>query len=178
MAIDLVIARPDDAVALAALARWAEPWRHVFAHSMVISTGVLFAHVASLVCAAGPSLVADRASLRSSGAGEEHALMSLVAHRRFASRALVAVVLSGVVLFLSDVEAFAGLPTFWLKMSLVVLLLTNSVFAQRCEQQLPVAGNASGSRRRARASRHGVHAGVSVVLWMCTILAGTALMAG
>ena len=52
-----------EADAIAALAQWTEPWHKAFSSSVVISTGVLYAHVTSLVCAGGLSLVADHASL-------------------------------------------------------------------------------------------------------------------
>jgi hypothetical protein len=172
---------PAEAHALATLAWWTEPWRKAFSSSAVISTGVLYAHVASLVCAGGFSLSADRASLLSGTRGDaegEQELRARLANRRLLKRALAVVVLSGLLLFLSDVEAFAGLWTFWFKMGLVVLLITNSLLAQRCEDERRSARPVTAQRKPEPTSRHRVHAGVSLVLWLLTLLAGTALMAG
>jgi hypothetical protein len=170
---------PAEADALATLARWTEPWHKAFSSSVVISTGVLYAHVASLVCAGGLSLVADRASLLSGKWRDvegEHELGALSANRRLVKRALAVVALSGLLLFLSDVQTFAALPAFWLKMGLVALLISNSLLAERCDHQRRPAGPVAAQPRPEPMSRYRVHAAVSLVLWLLTLLAGTALV--
>ena len=174
---------PAEAHSFATLARWTEPWREAFSSSVVISTGLLYAHVASLVCAGGLSLAADRASLlpgRRGDAEAEDELRARAASHRLVKRALAVVVLSGLLLFLSDVETFVGLRTFWLKMGLVMLLITNSLLAQRCERQNQhrSAGPVTAQRKPEPAARRRAHAGISMVLWLLTLLAGTALVAG
>jgi len=172
----VALVHPVDSASLAALARWAEPWRHAFNTSVVVSTSALFAHVTSFVCAGGLSFAADRASLlRSRSEAEElFDAHTRANHRRLATRALIAVVATGIVLFLSDVETFVGLRTFLLKVGLVVMLLVNSALAKRCDDRLcdHAAPSAKGT------SHHRLHARVSIVLWLLTLLCGTALLAG
>jgi hypothetical protein len=81
-------------------------------------------------------------------------------------------------LFLSDVHAFIRLRIFWLKMGLVMLLISNAILAQRCDHRVPgrKPGNTQGNSRPTLRAR--VHAGVSLGLWFFTLLAGTALTAG
>jgi uncharacterized membrane protein len=177
----MALVHPVEANTIATLAVWAEPWRRAFSTSVVVSTGVLFAHVASLVCAGGLSFAADRASLLS-GTGvrpeAEQELCTRLANRRFAIRALTVVALSGVLLFLSDVDSFIHLRTFWLKMGLVALVITNSLLAQRHDGQIYSAGPVTARRNAQRMARGRVHARVSLSLWLLTILAGTAIVAG
>jgi hypothetical protein len=172
---------PAEADALGTLTRWTEPWHDAFASSVVISTGVLYAHVASLVCAGGLSLVADRNSLlpgRPGDAAAEYELRAGPANRRLVKRALAVVAVSGLLLFLSDVHTFVGRPTFWLKMGLVALLICNSLLAERCERRRRSAGTVNARREADSLSRHRLHAGVSLALWFLTLLAGTALVTG
>ena len=162
------------------LARWSKPWHQAFSSSLVISTAVLYAHVTSLVCAGGLSLVADHASLLPgtwNDAEREHELRLRSASRRLAKRALAVVALSGLLLFLSDVRTYVALPTFWLKLGLVALLISNFVLAGRCARR-PHPSAPVTAQRPAPISRCRVHARVSLVLWLLTLLAGTALVTG
>lgn len=177
----MALLNPTDGHSFSTLAIWAEPWRRAFSTSVVISTGVLFTHVASLVFAGGLSFAADRPSLLSvarSSPEAEHELAARLANRQFAIRALVAVALSGLLLFLSDVNSFVHLETFWLKMGLVVLVITNSLLAQRLDRRTYSAGPVTVRRNAQRMARSRVHARVSMVLWLLTILAGTAIISG
>lgn len=76
---------------------------------------------------------------------------------------LMVLLASGAALFLSDVAAFAGMATFWLKMGLVALLLINA--------RVPMATAAERGRCR-------LHACLSISLWLCTLALGTMLMSG
>ena len=176
----MTLLNPTDTDAIAVLAVWAEPWRRAFSTSPAVSTGVLFAHVSSLVCAGGLSFAADRASLlprRPDDPETEDEWRSRFANRRLAIRALSVVALSGLLLFLSDVDSFVHLRTFWVKMGFVVLLLTNSVLARGHDDQLTSLGPVTARRKAKQRSRASVHARVSVTLWLLTLLAGTALVA-
>ena len=95
--------------------------------------------------------------------------------RRPIAIALAIAVLSGVLLFLTDLEAFAVSTVFWTKMGLVALLLANGVVASRLDARLSTASaGASGAEqlvwRRRRAS-----ARVTSVLWFALVLLGSAL---
>ena len=129
----------------------------------MLSTGVLFVHLAALVCAGGFSLVADYGILRSRSEQAPAAAASMPSGARtIAARALVVLLASGAALFLSDVAAFADMATFWVKMGLVALLLANAR-----------AALSSLDPRRCR-----MHARLSIVLWLCTLALGTMLMSG
>jgi len=158
--VSLVFKTSDFGV-VASLASWAEPWRGAVSHSVVLSTGVLFVHLAALVCAGGFSLVADYEILRRPAGGSSSAL-STQGPRTIAARALVILLASGAALFLSDVAAFADMATFWLKMGLVALLLVNA----RASISAPAGG------------RCRLHAWLSVALWAGTLALGTMLMSG
>lgn len=170
---------PADTHAVAALTQWTEPWRSTFSASVVISTGVLFVHLASLVCAGGLSLTMDRAVLRSGSLDDaERNQRERAANRRLLAGALMVAVSSGLLLFLSDVHAFVRLRAFWLKMGLVVLLITNEILSQRHDRRVLARGPDTAPASPGPRARSRVHAGVSVGLWLLTLLAGTALTAG
>jgi hypothetical protein len=155
------VLQTSDFGVVAAVASWAEPWRTAVSHSVVLSTGVLFVHLAALLAAGGFSLVADYEILRTGSTRGGAASESVREPRRVAARALVVLLLSGFALFLSDVAAFAGMTTFWVKMGLVALLLANARAAMTTH-----------------AGRCALHARVSVALWVCTLALGTMLMSG
>jgi hypothetical protein len=158
-----VFSNPATTDLVVTIAAWAEPWRRTFSHSAVVSTLVLFLHVASLVYAGGLSLTADRAVLAPQG--DTGVSTSYTRQRCLAARALIAVFVSGLLLFLSDIRVFVELWTFWLKMTLVTMLVINALVLRRFE----LAGAIARSR---------VYAKVSVGLWMLTLLAGTAIVSG
>ena len=75
--------------------------------------------------------------------------------------------LSGLMLAAADVETYATLPAFWIKMGLIALLLGNGLFMQRAEHAL-----ASGTPAWRRLH---VTAVASLVLWFAVLLASTFL---
>ncbi len=81
---------------------------------------------------------------------------------------------SGFLLFLADLEAFAVSPVFWTKMLLVVLLLVNAAVASRLDARLLREADAAraqdGLWRRRRVS-----AWTTAVLWFALVLSGSAL---
>jgi hypothetical protein len=161
---------------VAAVASAAEPWKNLYGDSRVAATAVVFAHLGALFVGGGLALGADRATMRAVHAGApvtpgagERSLAELADTHRPVVIALVLVFLSGVLLFLSDVETFWGSPVYWIKMTLVAALLVNGWLMTRAESAL-AAGGAGGPWGRLR-----THAMVSAALWMATLLAGVAL---
>lgn len=158
------------------LAATAEPWRTLYADSRAVSTATLFTHLAALVTAAGLALAADRGTLRAAGrddAERAHHLVELSATHRVVVGALAVLVVSGLLLALSDVETFATSPVFYVKMALVVLLLGNGFLMTRTERALHAAGTgpeADAGWRRLRAI-----ALASMILWFAVVLAGATL---
>jgi hypothetical protein len=172
MIVSLVLASVVDR-----LIRLAAPWKHLYDHSKVLATVVVFAHLAALLVGGGLALATDRATLRAwRGAPDarERQLAELGLTHRTVIASLIVVFASGVLLFLADVETFAGSIVFWVKMGLVLLLLLNGLVMTRVEGVLrrkAVPGGAQTTLWR----RLRVTAVVSGVLWLTTLLFGVAL---
>ena len=78
--------------------------------------------------------------------------------------------ISGVLLFLSDVDEFLGSPWFWAKLGVVGLLLVNGFVMTRTERAL-----ANGGDQAALWSRLRTISVLSLTLWIATTLVGVAL---
>jgi hypothetical protein len=175
------------------LAHMAEPWRSVYSDSKVLETAVLFAHLGALLLGGGLAVAADRAVLRLRHVGPaprySH-LEELHAVHRPVIIALVVLFMSGVLMGLADVETFATSPFFWVKMSLVTLLVVNGGVLYSTETALRQMGT---TRESVPAQREGVlaidqrredalwrrlwgTAIASLLLWTATVLAGVALV--
>jgi hypothetical protein len=157
--------------ALTELTAWLEPWRRAVGASSLLSTILLYLHLAALLVAGGLALAADRALLGIDcwdlAARRRHVADRRATHR-VVLRALAVVIASGVVLLLSDLALFCELPTFWVKMGLVVALFGNAAAMRHDEAHCQDDAGWHRLRRRAR---------LSVALWLATLLAGTALAA-
>lgn len=167
---------PDASPLVAALAHAAEPWRELYDRSRAVSVGVMFAHLAALVVAGGFALSADRGTLAAARDPERRArhLEALAAAHPVVGAALGVVLASGALLALADVETFATMGVFWLKLALVTALLGNGLLMRRTERTLrapdPADADVSAAWRRLRLA-----AGASAALWLAVVLAGTVL---
>jgi uncharacterized membrane protein len=169
----LYIATLQDAASPNALVRLAEPWNRLFSHSKPVSAAVLFLHLVPLLIAGGTAIVADRATLRAargSAADRARQLVELAGTHRFVLGGLTLSLVSGILLFLSDVESFLPSPFFWIKLTCVALLLTNGFVITRTERALGAAAEDAKLWRRLRTVSI-----VSLVLWLATTLAGVVL---
>lgn len=163
---------------VARLAQLAEPWKDRYADSTTLATGVLFVHLGAMLVAGGLAIAADRGTLRAARAPRPGArrrqLAEIAGAHRPVTVALALVMLSGALLFLSDVETYATSIAFWTKMTLVALLLGNGLVMMRTERALrddaAAAERAAGRWRLLRGS-----AIASAALWVATVLAGTVL---
>ena len=179
MLLRVLLALPD----VGQVDAFAEPWRRLYSHSALVSTLVLFGHIGGMLAGGGLALAADRATLRLNVADDldrgRH-LDELRRLRRPVGGAFVIAALSGALLFLADVEAFATSRIFWAKMALIALLLTNAAMMLRVESMLR-DGPAQGPLESAEAAhlrlwrRRRASAVVSVALWVVLVLAGAAL---
>jgi hypothetical protein len=163
------------ASATSGLARLAEPWAHVYADSKVVATIVTFGHVASLLMAGGLAVATDRATLRAlrlAAAERGRHLEELAGVHRLVVGGLALSVITGILLFASDIETFVGSWIFWLKMALICVLLANGFVMTRAEGALR-ADAADGSLAWGRLRRSAL---VSVGLWYAITLAGVALV--
>lgn len=148
----------------------AQPWASFYNDSRLVSSGVMFVHLGGLLLGGGGAVVADRASLRAVHASEakkmDH-LRELSLTHRVVIGGLAATFLSGLLLAAADVETFATLALFWLKMGLIGLLLANGAMMQRVERAL-----AAGAHAWPRLHRTAV---ASLVLWFTVLFVSTFL---
>src|SRR5947207_10194722 len=152
-----------------------EPWSHLYSDSKIVPTVVVFAHIAALVFAGGLAVTLDRATLRAFGGLPEsrsRQIEDLGAAHRLVLTGLALSLVTGLLLFTSDLETFYGSWIFWTKMSLIVLLLANGYRMTRAEERIRKAPNASDARdwKRLRAT-----AITSITLWFIIAFAGVAL---
>jgi hypothetical protein len=142
------------------LATVLEPWQSIYADSTLISTSITALHVVALVVGGGIAIATDRMTLRvRAGTAEqqENHARELAAVHRPVLVGLVVIIVSGLLMAAADVEVFLTSPVFWIKMTLVVLLLVNGLVMQRS------------------ASRLTASARVSVTLWALITILGVVL---
>ena len=169
----MILAPTEAGGVVSALVKLADPWAKLFSHSKGVSAGVTFLHLAPLVFAAGAAFAADRATLRAAKAGaaeRTRQLQEIMASHRIILSGLALSFVSGILLFLSDVETFLGSVYFWVKLGLVGLLLLNGFFMTRTEKKLVASGESVALWARMRTI-----ALLSAVLWLATTLAGVVL---
>jgi uncharacterized membrane protein len=151
-----------------------KPWNDFYSHSKATETLVVFLHTGGLLLAGGLAISADRGTLRAlplAGDARLQPLKELAAVHRWVITGLTVVVVSGLALLTSDIEAFFGSWIFWVKMALVIVLLLNGLMMTRTEASLAKdASDASphwGALRRPAVS--------SLTLWFTITLLGVAL---
>jgi uncharacterized membrane protein len=158
------------------LVQFAAPWKDAYDDSTALSVALVYVHLASLLVGGGLALAIDRGTLRAAAAPaeREHQLAQMGRSHRTVIGAVGLAFLTGVLLFLADVETYAASAAFWTKMGLVTLLLLNGFAMTRLEDALrrgPSGGGVeSPAWRRMRAS-----AVASAALWLATLLAGVVL---
>ena len=148
-----------------------ESWSSLYANHSALRTGIEFMHIGGLVAGGGCAITADLATItaaRESSATQTTQLQLLKRTHRIVVLGLVALVISGLLLFAADIETFLYSRIFWLKMGLMVLLLINGALLLLGERQV------KRGAPRAWARLH-YTAVASLVLWFLTTLAGAAL---
>jgi hypothetical protein len=148
-----------------------DAWVSLYANHAALRTGVEFAHIGGLLAGGGCAVTADFATLvaiREGPAARATHLHLLQRTHRLVVFGLVALAISGLLLFAADVQTFLYSRIFWLKMGLMALLLINGLMLLRGER-LVTRGDVDAWRR--------LHftAVSSLVLWFLTTLAGAAL---
>jgi hypothetical protein len=151
------------------------PWRSLFSHSATLEMAVVGTHVLSMLVAGGLAIAHDRGTLRANrwtAAIREHHFSELHAVHRTIVVALAICMLSGLALFAADVKTYIVSVPFWIKMSLIAMLLANAVVMTSAEGTLRVAstGEAAIAWRRI-----GTSSIVSAVLWGSIVLVSIVL---
>lgn len=154
-----------------------EPWKSLYSDSKTVASAVLAVHLIGVLFGGGLAIAADRSTLRALKREESDrlgALAELHAVHRPVLIALALLFMSGIALAAADIETFAGSPVFLLKLTLVALLLTNGAVLERTERALRLAPGGI-QRQTSLWRRLKTTAYLSLLLWTCTVLAGTVL---
>ena len=150
-----------------------DPWASFYGDSHLVQTVVTFAHVGGLVVGGGVAIATDRGTLRmASDVDRRRHLLEVSQIHRLVITSLAVIVVSGILLFASDLEAHWESPVFWVKMALIVALLINGARMRRIETAAaadPVPSTAQWGAFRGTAI-------ASLVLWLAISLAGVALV--
>ncbi len=148
-----------------------ESWVSIYANHGVLRTAVSFLHIAGLVGGGGCAIAADLATItavRDGVSARASQLHLLKRTHRIVVLGLIALVVSGLLLFAADVQTFLYSRIFWLKMGLMVLLISNGWLLLRGEHRVQDGDPGAWIRLH--------HTAVaSLVLWFLTTLAGAAL---
>jgi hypothetical protein len=146
-------------------------WASFYANHSAVRTAVVFAHVGGLTAGGGCAIAADRATLlvphQDAGARGAH-LRSLDGIHRVVVTGLVFIVVSGLLLFASDLDTFLYSKVFWIKMGLIAMLLVNGAVLRRAEHHARDGAVAAWRTLRATSI-------TSLVLWLSIALAGVTL---
>ena len=148
-----------------------ESWASLYANHAALRTGIEFMHIGGLVAGGGCAITADLATITAvrGGSAERTTQLHLLKQtHRIVVLGLVALVMSGLLLFGADVQTFLYSRIFWLKMGLMVLLLINGLLLLRGERQVRHGEPQAWARLHYTAV-------ASLVLWFLTTLAGAAL---
>lgn len=165
---------PSEAGGLTAIiANAAEPWSKLFSHSKPVSAGTLFIHLAPLIAGGGVAFAADLATLRAYRQGlaeRTRQVAELTGTHKLVLFGLTLSFISGIGLFLSDVETFMGSIYFWIKLACVAVLLINGLVLTRIESALARTPGDDRLWNRLRTV-----AMVSATMWIVTTLVGVVL---
>lgn len=167
-------------VSIDQIAQWCEPWNRLFSHSKLVSGSVTGAHIIALFIGGGFAIAADRLTLRAhvrDRAIRIHQLREVQAVHAPVLIGIGVLLVSGVLLALSDVKTFLPSPFFWLKLTLVALLLGNGGALTVAERRLTamISVGEPASDEGPLWSRMRVLAWSSVALWTATAVAGIVL---
>ena len=160
----------------ASLVKLAEPWAQLYGDSKALSTLIVFGHIAALVFAGGLAITLDRATLRAARGPAEfrwRQLEALAAAHRLVITGIALSAVTGALLFAADIETYFVSWIYWLKMTLIVLLLTNGYIMTRAEARISSSPNAEDD---AGWKRLRVTAVLSLVLWFAVAFLGVALV--
>lgn len=146
-------------------------WARLYADSKIVSTGVIYVHFAGLLLGGGAAVAADRETLKASREAEpvraDHLAFLGTVHR-IAITGLAMLAASGAAMFLADLDTFWSAKAFWIKMSLVVLLLANGLMIRQAERLARTLPDRAWRQLKTTSI-------LSLALWFAILLASTIL---
>jgi hypothetical protein len=149
----------------------AQGWAKLYADTKPVSIGVTYIHLAGLLLGGGAAVAADRETLKAAGEPEpvraDHLAFLGTVHG-IAMTGLAMLAVSGAAMFLADLDTFWSARAFWIKMSLVVLLLANGLLMRQAEHLARAMPEKAWRQLRWTSV-------ASLVLWFAIVLASTIL---
>jgi hypothetical protein len=149
----------------------AQGWARLYADSKLVSTGVIYLHLAGLLLGGGAAVAADRETLKAGREPEpvraDHLAFLGTVHT-IAIAGLGMLAASGAAMFLADLDTFWSAKAFWIKMSLIALLLANGLVMRQAEQLARTLPSKAWGQLKATSI-------VSLVLWFAILMASTVL---
>jgi hypothetical protein len=161
----------------------------VYADSSKLSTAVIAVHVLAMFIGGGMAIGADRAILRAapgSADGARAVVADLATTHGVVLGSLIVTVLSGLALFLADVPTFSVAPSYWIKMTMFVVLLLNGLRMRKAEDTVlfPLKGLPIHTTEmpiafpKAAWGTVRLTAAASLVLWVAIVLTSVILTNG
>lgn len=159
-------------VAAAGLAGLVHRWAKFYDDRTSVSTAVTFLHLAGVLVAGGFAVVTDRAALRLAPASpatpqQRRHLEELATVHVWVIGGLLLTLVTGILMFFSDLGTYLHSAVFWTKMGLIAVLLGNGWIRLRAERAL--LGGIAAWRRFRQTSV------ASLILWFLILLTGTML---
>jgi hypothetical protein len=149
----------------------AEGWARYYGTHKLVATGIVFVHLSGLLLGGGAAVAADRETLKAASEADpvrgDH-LRFLETVHAIAVAGITMLAVSGLAMFLADLETFWNTRVFWIKMGLVVLLLANGLIMRRAERLTLTLPAQAWAQLKATSI-------VSLVLWFAVLLASTIL---
>lgn len=153
------------------IANLLQTWTSFYANHAIVRTFIAFFHIGGLVIGGGCAISADRAVLRvSRRTAEDRAAELQTVHNahRIVLLGLAVITGSGLLLLAADTDTLLRSAVFWLKMGLILLLLSNGFLLMRAARQAQ-SGTSAAWRTLTITST------ISMALWLLITLAGAAL---
>ena len=146
-------------------------WARIYADTKLLSIGLTYLHLAGLLLGGGAAVAADRETLRAAREPEPvraNHLAFLGTVHTIAIAGLSMLAVSGAAMLLADLETFWSTKVFWIKMSLVVLLLANGLLMRQGEQLARTMPERAWRQLKMSSI-------ASLVLWFAILMASTIL---
>ena len=146
-------------------------WARIYADTKLLSIGLTYLHLAGLLLGGGAAVAADRETLQAAREPEpvraDHLAFLGTVHT-IAIAGLGMLVVSGAAMLLADLETFWSTKVFWIKLSLVVLLLANGLLMRQGEQLARTMPEQAWRQLKMSSI-------ASLVLWFAILMASTIL---
>ena len=165
--------------AVGGLSALVQPWATLYSNHPWLQTTVIFTHLAGMFLGGGFAVATDRdtflAHRASRLSGQIRQLSRIETIHLPVMVGLILALGSGALLALADWEHFAGSPVFWVKMSLLAVLLTNGYLLKRTETALRAGYEPNDPTLWARLRAISI---ASIIMWLILILLGAILANG